>query len=402
MGPSVIELSTRSLANGGSAVGRYENRAVFVRGALPGEAVRARVVQDKGSYWHADLVEVLDASPHRRPSLCPVAGKSDSGCCDLAFLDPEAARALKGQVASEQLARLGGFEWTGEAEALGGPTGWRTRTRLAVDQSGRAGLRRYRSTELAAGLDCPQPVPGALDGLGERRFPAGAELLVVVDDEGERHVQIADPKSPRTGGGGSRPRGRPRSGRRDLEGSGLATQRVGGRTWRLPARAFWQPHREAARRYAALVARWSGDLPGAVAWDLYGGAGLFASVLASSVGQAGRVFTVDSAGASSRAAVASLADLGQVEVLSGSAAKLLPDLPRAQIAVVDPPRAGAGRAVVESLAGTDRIIHIGCETAAFSRDVGLYVAHGYTVREIRVFDAFPLTHHMECFALLER
>ncbi|MGL6234796.1 MAG: class I SAM-dependent RNA methyltransferase [Segniliparus sp.] len=382
----LVELSTQSLANGGSAVGRYENRAVFVRGALPGEAVRARVVKDKGSYWHADLVEVLEASPHRRPSLCPVAEKGDSGCCDLAFLDPEAARALKGRVASEQLARLGGVEWAGDAEALGAPTGWRTRTRLAVDQSGRAGFHRYHSKELAAGLDCPQPVPGALDGLAQRRFPAGAELLVVVDDEGDRHIQLADRKH----------------GRRSLEGSGIATQRVGERTWRLPVRAFWQPHREAARRYSALVAEWAGELPGAVAWDLYGGAGLFASALADSVGQAGRVFTVDSAGASSRAAVESLADLRQVEVLSGSTAKLLPDLPSAQVAVVDPPRAGAGRAVVAALAGTDRIIHIGCETAAFSRDVGLYVEHGYTVREIRVFDAFPLTHHMECFALLER
>ena len=398
----LIELSTNSLANGGSAVGRYENRAVFVRGALPGEAVRARVVKDKGSYWHADLVEVLEASPHRRPSLCPVAEKGDSGCCDLAFLDPDAARALKGGVASEQLARLGGVEWAGEAEALGGPTGWRTRTRLAVDASGRAGFHRYHSKDLAAGLDCPQPVPGALDGLAERRFPAGAELLVVVDDEGTRHVQLTDPKSPQTGRGSARGRGSVRRGRRRLEGPGLATQRVGDRTWWLPARAFWQPHREAARRYAALVAEWAGDLPGAVAWDLYGGAGLFASVLASSVGPVGRVFTVDSAGASSRAAVDSLADLKQVEVLSGSTEKLLPDLPKAQIAVVDPPRAGAGRAVVAALAGTDRIIHVGCETAAFGRDVGLYVEHGYAVREIRVFDAFPLTHHMECVALLER
>ncbi|ERG69196.1 hypothetical protein HMPREF9336_04340 [Segniliparus rugosus ATCC BAA-974] len=391
MAERIVELSTQSLANGGSAVGRHENRAVFVRGALPGEAVRARVVKDKGSYWHADLVEVLEASPHRRPSLCPIAEKHGSGCCDLAFLDPEAARSLKGRVVSEQLAKLGGVEWEGEAEALGAPTGWRTRVRLAVDESGRAGFRRYHSDELTHELQCPQPAPGSLDGLERRRFPVGAEILVAVDDEQTRHVQLADRKR----------------GRRNLAGSGHAVQRVGDRAWRLPVRAFWQPHREAARRYAALVAQWTGDLPeadrsGSVAWDLYGGAGLFASVLAQAVGPTGRVFTVDSAGASSRAAVESLADLRHVEVLSGSTEKILPDLPRAQVAVVDPPRSGAGRAVVAALAGTDRIIHVGCETAAFSRDVGLYVEHGYTVREIRVFDAFPLTHHVECFALLER
>ncbi|ADG97723.1 deoxyribonuclease/rho motif-related TRAM [Segniliparus rotundus DSM 44985] len=386
MEPSLIELRTYSLANGGSAVGRHEHRAVFVRGALPGEAVRARVVQDKGSYWHADLVEVLEASPHRRPSLCPITEQEDSGCCDLAFLDPHAALELKGRVVAEQLARLGKVAWEGCAEVLGEPTRWRTRVRLAVDQAGRAGFHRYHSKELVSDLACPQPVAGALDGLQKLRLPAGAEVFVVVDDEGARHVQLAD----RT------------RGRRNLEGPGIATQRVGERVWRVPVQAFWQPHRDAARRYTELVAQWVGEAPGAVAWDLYGGAGLFAAVLARAVGPTGRVFTVDSAGASSRAAAASLKDLRHVEVLSGPTGKLLAGLPSAQVAVVDPPRAGAGRAVIAALARTERVIHIGCEAAAFSRDVGLYVQQGYAVREIRVFDAFPLTHHVECLALLER
>ena len=49
-----------------------------------------------------------------------------------------------------------------------------------------------------------------------------------------------------------------------------------------------------------------------------------------------------------------------------------------------------------------RVIHIGCEAASFARDIGLYRQHGYRVETIRVFDAFPLTHHVECFALLSR
>ncbi|PQM44960.1 23S rRNA (uracil-C(5))-methyltransferase RlmCD [Mycobacterium talmoniae] len=74
------------------------------------------------------------------------------------------------------------------------------------------------------------------------------------------------------------------------------------------------------------------------------------------------------------------------------------------MAVLDPPRAGAGREVIDLLAGAavSRVVHIGCEAASFARDIGLYRQHGYTVEQLRVFDAFPLTHHVECVALLIR
>ena len=77
---------------------------------------------------------------------------------------------------------------------------------------------------------------------------------------------------------------------------------------------------------------------------------------------------------------------------------------RADVAVLDPPRSGAGREVIDLLAaaGVPRVIHIGCEAASFARDVGLYRGHGYAVEDLRVFDSFPLTHHVECVAVLTR
>jgi tRNA/tmRNA/rRNA uracil-C5-methylase (TrmA/RlmC/RlmD family) len=74
------------------------------------------------------------------------------------------------------------------------------------------------------------------------------------------------------------------------------------------------------------------------------------------------------------------------------------------VAVLDPPRTGAGREVIDQVAAAEvpRVIHIGCEAASFARDVGLYRNHGYVVDEIRVFDSFPLTHHVECVAVLTR
>lgn len=390
--PRELELLTGPAANGGSCVARHDGRVVFVRYALPGERVRARVTSEKGSYWHAAAVEVLDPAPDRIPSLCPIAGVDGAGCCDFAFVDPVAALAIKGQVVANQLARLGNYQWEGTAEAVGAgePSGWRSRVRLDTDAEGRAGFHRYHSADLVTDLRCGQLPDGMLAGLEGPRWTSGQQVYVAVDDDGHRHVGVTSPD---------------RRGVVIVEGSGEVLQRVGDREWRIPVDAFWQSHRDAAATYSTLVREWSGDLPGARAWDLYGGAGVLAAALADAVGERGRVLTVDSSRPASAAARVALADLPGVRVVTGSVRAVLADQRRpAGVAVLDPPRAGAGKAVIDlvAAAGTPRVIHIGCEAAAFARDVGLYRSHGYRVEQIRVFDAFPLTHHVECAALLTR
>jgi len=396
---STLTLTVGPPANGGSCVARHEGRVVFVRYALPGEVVRARVTSERGSHWHAEAVEILEPSPDRVESLCPIAGVDGSGCCDLAFATPEAARRLKGDVVANQLERLGGHHWAGVAEEVGstGPTGWRTRVRLDVATDGarvgRAGFHRYHSEDLVTDLSCAQVPDGMLSGLADTTWPPGVQLHVVLDDAGERHVVQTGPRADR------------KASTTVVEGSYEATQRVGDRTWSVPVTAFWQAHRDAAPTYSALVRQWAGLDVGMTAWDLYGGAGVFAATLAEAVGPTGHVLSVDVSRGSAKAARSALADLGWVEVLTESVRRALTTRRRgADVAVLDPPRTGAGREVVDLLAQArvPRIVHIGCEAASFARDVGLYRGHGYTVEQIRVFDSFPLTHHVECVAVLSR
>ena len=247
---------------------------VFVRYALPGETVKVRVVGDHGSYWHADVVEVIEPSPDRIDSLCPIAGVDGAGCCDMAFAEPDATRRLKGAVVANQLARLGGYQWrdedTATAEAVGdvGATGWRTRVRLDTSGDGLAGFHRYHSAELVTELNCAQLPAGMLDGLNAWVWPPGAQLHVAVDDDGDRHVVQSGPRTGR------------KATTQVVEGNYEAVQRVGERTWRVPVTAFWQAHRDAARVYSELVSGWAQLDAGMTAWDLYGGAGVFAAVLA--------------------------------------------------------------------------------------------------------------------------
>ncbi|MGZ8801433.1 MAG: class I SAM-dependent RNA methyltransferase [Mycobacterium sp.] len=395
--PDELTLTTGAAANGGSCVARHDGRVVFVRYALPSETVRVRIVGDRGSYWNAEVIEVLEPATDRVESLCPIAGVDGAGCCDLAFAEPAAARRLKGAVVANQLARLGGYHWRDEQDATAQPvgdlgaTGWRTRVRLDTSADGRAGFHRYHSSELVHRLDCAQLPPGMLAGIADTQWPADSHVHVAIDDDGDRHVVVAG-----THGGRKT---------EVAEGGYEAVQRVGARTWRVPVTAFWQAHRDAPALYSSLVAEWAQLAEGMTAWDLYGGAGVFAAVLAQAVGDTGRVLTVDTSRGASRSARTALADHSCVSILTDSVRRALAGQRwRADVAVLDPPRAGAGREVIDLLAAADvpRIIHIGCEAASFARDIGLYRGRGYVVEKLEVFDSFPLTHHVECVAVLTR
>ncbi|WP_425297863.1 class I SAM-dependent RNA methyltransferase, partial [Nocardia abscessus] len=192
-----------------------------------------------------------------------------------------------------------------------------------------------------------------------------------------------------------------------FEGTGRAAEYVAGRRWEVAATGFWQAHRGAAQRYSDLVAEWSGLGPGGLAWDLYSGAGVFAARLAEQAGRTGAVLAVESARSAVADGAAALRDLPWVQLRTQRVERwLLEHLGAAtpDVVVLDPPRAGAGKEVVGAVTagGPTRIIHVGCDPAAFARDLGLYQAAGYRLADLRAFDAFPATHHVECLALLKR
>jgi tRNA/tmRNA/rRNA uracil-C5-methylase (TrmA/RlmC/RlmD family) len=257
----------------------------------------------------------------------------------------------------------------------------------------RPGFHRYHSDDLVTDLRCAQLPDGMLDGIAETEWPPAAQLHVAVDDDGARHVVRTLRQGRRTA-------------TKVMEGRYEAVQRVAGRSWQVPVTAFWQAHRDAAATYSALVADWAQPATGMTVWDLYGGAGVFAAVLGKAVGPSGWVLSVDTSRASTRAARTALADLPQVQVVTDSVRRALGSqhgrASTAGVAVLDPPRAGAGREIIGLLrsAAVPRVVHIGCEAATFARDIGIYLSQGYAVEKIEVFDAFPLTHHTECVALL--
>ncbi|MEU4247700.1 class I SAM-dependent RNA methyltransferase [Amycolatopsis sp. NPDC026612] len=387
----VLEVEVGAVAHGGHCVARAEGRVVFVRHALPGEQVRVEITEDNGgSFCRGDAVEVLTPSPHRVPPPCPLAVPGGCGGCDWQHASPDHQRELKAAVVAEQLQRLAGIERDVVVEALdGGPLDWRSRVRLVAGHDGRAGLRAHHSHRVVALEDCPIAVPGELDDVLARRWRPGSELEVTQDADGGVHVREL-----------STVRGKVRA--RQLSG-GIAVQHAAGRDWRLDAHGFWQVHPAAASTLAAVVAEWAEAPVGGSAWDLYAGVGLFASVLASQVGTSGRVLAVESGRRAVADGESNLADLPQVSWQAGRVEHVLASAATpVDVVVLDPPRKGAGKAVVESIvAGApDRIVYVACDPAALARDVATFASHGYSLTDLRAFDAFPMTHHVECVALL--
>ena len=293
-----LVLTVGPVGHGGFCVARHEGRVVFVRHALPGERVRAVVTEDRGgSYCRADAVEVLDPAPGRVSPPCPASGPGGCGGCDFQHVDPAVQRELKARVVTEAMRRIAGLDVAVAVEELpGGPLGWRTRTRLAVNGVGRAGFRTHRSHAVLPVADCPLTAPGVLAPVLDRGWRPGGELDVVADGAGVLHVAEVSPGRPPLW----------------VRGSGRAVQQAAGRRWEISAAGFWQVHPAAAAALTALVGEWSAASDGATGWDLYGGVGLFASVLAGQVGPTGSVTVVES----SRQAVAdgsrALSDLPQV------------------------------------------------------------------------------------------
>jgi tRNA/tmRNA/rRNA uracil-C5-methylase (TrmA/RlmC/RlmD family) len=385
----ILDLSVGPVAHGGHCVARQpDGPVVFVRHALPGERVRAVVTERRRGYLRADAVEVLDPAPDRVAPPCPYAGPGRCGGCDFQHVAPPAQRELKAAVVRELLARLGGVhDFPVRVEPLpGGPLGWRTRVQYAVDPDGRAGFRKHRSHDVVPVDRCLIAHPAVQDApVTDRDWPPGTGVEVVAGSSG-RDVTVL-------------------TGRRVVTGPRLVRERAVGREWTLAASAFWQVHPAAADTLAAAVVDLLAPRPGERAWDLYGGSGLFAAALAPGLGPDGGVTIVESDPLGVTAARRNLADLPQVRVAPGDVATVLANLRwrPVDIVVLDPPRAGAGRAVVAAIVGRNprAVAYVACDPAAFARDVATFRDRGWRLVALRGFDAFPMTHHVELVALLE-
>lgn len=392
-----LTLAIQSAAHGGEGIARHEGAVVFVPGALPGDTVDVVVTDVKKRFARARLDAIVAPAPGRVPHRCPAAAFG-AGCCTYSAASPELELQLKATTVMDQLSRIGKLSDLPELEVidLAPASGWRTRFRLGVDAQGRAGFRAASSNDIITGVGCSQAAPGVLEDVLEQRFTPGAEVVVAVGSDGE--CSVVETKRAA--------RGRSVSVKtRTVSGPDTVLQQVGSTTFRLGPLGFWQAHQAAPAAYVETVTQWLSSRAleaDSQVWDLYGGVGLFVPAIRAAMPTA-RISSVELGPEAAKVGRAAIAD-DLVDFVTGDVAKVVDKLPAPAAIILDPPRKGAGAAVVGQLAARhpEVVIHVGCDPATLARDLAAWKEGGYSVQSLRMFNAFPGTHHSETFALLTR
>ncbi len=400
-----VEVEATNIAHGGYGVARLDGRVIFVADAIPGERVRARISDDrKPRFWWADTVEVLDASPHRRPHLWPEADVSRDpaerpGGADFGHIEPAHQRALKAHVITDSLARMARIEREVEVEAVDGPAdggGWRTRERLHVADDGTIGPYAARSHRVVPVADLPLGTPELREAAPLReRMPehAGGAVEVLAPSVGGARL-ILGKQAPT-----------------------VIRERVGDREFRVDDAGFWQVHAAAPLTLTRAVQEAIDEAlfePRAANLDLYGGVGLLAAAVGDRFGSTVRITSVESDPRATEHAQENLADWLGAQAVTARVERWVRGLAdasaaeRARLAaatvVLDPPRSGAGREVLEAVTavGPAQLVYVACDPVAFARDAGVLRELGYELTTLRAFDLFPSTHHVEAVGAFVR
>jgi 23S rRNA (uracil1939-C5)-methyltransferase len=412
---------------GGDMLARHDGRIVFIRGVIPGERVRARIVrQAKGVAW-ADLLEVEDASPDRRPvDFDPTCGGGH-----YAHIAPARQAALKGEIIADAFRRLAKHPLEAPPAVAPSPErGYRVRARLHV-RNGRVGFFREQSHVLCDAAPSGQLREDAIvaaqdlvSALGARAADCDAVIIAEnvaatdrvlhLEPRAGARFETAD-ASAWAGTGATGLTTSTEGGARHLRGIGVVTDSAYdlfgglppidlGWTWTRHATSFFQGNRFLAGALVSAVLKGLGPAATGTVADCYSGVGLF-SVAAA--GSGAHVLAIEGDPSSSADLAVNAKQLGdRIRAVSASVETALSTPPPSGLSavIVDPPRTGMSPEAVRGLIGwqSPRIVYVSCDPPTLARDTRLLLEAGYRVSSVEAFDLFPNTPHVETVAVLDR
>ncbi len=406
-----LELELTAMAHGGSALGRHEGRVIFVPYTIPSETVRVELVEARTRWGRGRLLEVLEPSPHRVEPPCPYFGPDRCGGCHFQHIAYEAQAEFKREVVVDQLARLGGLGDANVQEIIGAAEPWayRNHAQLHTTPEGQLGFLTADThrvvpikeclildpmlNELRTALDMEWP---ELHRLSLRCGSATGDRMAVfelnryeafdieVDFAVSCVILLADGEAV------------------VLMGNAYLEEQVAGRDYCISANSFFQVNTAGAEALVAIVREYLAPAKGDRLLDLYCGVGLFGLTLADQVGHVLGVEADPSAVADFRT---NAQGMDQVELIEGKVQSVLGRIEeRVDLLLLDPPRSGAGKAVIDQVAHLQprRIAYVSCDPATLARDARDLVDNGFLLQEVQPVDLFPQTYHVESVALFVR
>lgn len=411
---SDVVLRIERLVPGGLGLAFHDGRTALVRGALPGETVRAEL-RARGKILDGDVLEVLEASPDR-VALPPGAPPT----LDLGHAAYAAQLGFKRDFVEDSLRRIGKLE----AEVLPchpSPRKWAYRTAaqylLTPDGVAYRDRRSHRPVVVEADPLVVEAISNGLPDLEPARLAPATEIafraslltgevLAALIGEGEEDdfegavehlmelgisgVTLADPAE----------EGRFRGAILLAAGDETLLERMGRLEFSVSVTGFAQVNPVAAgelfERAAGLVGT------GETALDLFGGAGALGAHLAAGY-QSVTVVEINQ-----EAVARGRADAGRLGIPNLNFVRADASVLRweggVDLVSLDPPRAGLSPEALERVLGLSpaRILYVSCDPATWARDAARLVAGGYRLTHVQPWDFYPQTSHVEVLSLLER
>ena len=384
----IFEATIEKIAHGGHFIARNEGAVFFVRHAIPGEKCRIVITSIGSSFNRADVIEVLEPSSNRVPAPCVYAHRSGCGGCDFQHIAVEHQRTLKAMVIVEQFSRIAKLEISVVVEEVGPPLHWRTRSTATTNSSGELGFFASRSHRVVPVDDCLISAEHMnIPELSKRIWKGDLKIEIATSNTGERNIALAP----------TRGEGRARL----TEGNQVLHETVVDKTLEVSQNSFWQSHFLAPKILTEAVLEFAQIENGEHVLDLYGGVGLFTSVMADLVGTGGSIHLIEGSKTATADATRNFQSYTNIKITTGDVAKHLLRIDSADVVVLDPPREGAGKVVIPDISRLSprAVVYVACDPAALARDTAYFSEVGFKLAKIRAFDLFPMTQHVECVAL---
>jgi 23S rRNA (uracil1939-C5)-methyltransferase len=414
MNDDSITLDITAMAYGGHALGRHDQRTIFVPYTIPGETITARVVDERGRVAFAEGVSLVTASADRVFPKCPHFGPGRCGRCQWQHIDYAAQVLLKQDVLADQLARIGGFDEADVRPILPSPVEWdyNHRMTLMTDAEGRWGFQGTWPGHIQPIDECHILHPDLLALLGQIDFEAerihrmslqidtaGETMIVLyVDEEADAPELAVDLQ---TSVNLILPDNTPIN----LIGDTNLRYTVAGRQMRVTVGVAFRGNVGALDGLVQTVLAQIPTGPDVSVLDLYGGAGIFSALIAPQVDV---VTLVESYPPAATDADANTAEFDNVDILEGTVEDVLGALDQAEtaysVALMDPPAEGLSRDAVDALgaSGISRLVYVASDPATLARDAKRLTAQGYTLGPVYPLDLNPQTYYVDAVAVFNR
>ena len=403
---SIYDLTLTTLTYGGEAMGRLpDNRAVFVPFGLPGERVRIRLTDEKRGFARGESVEVLEPSPERIAPRCAHFGIC--GGCHYQHLTYEAQLKAKAEILRDQLTRIGKLENPPVKPTVGSPSPWnyRNHEQFHLTRDGRLGYVSARGAEVISISECHLPEASINDLWPQLDFEPDTEIERVSLRAGDDLMLVLESESP------AAPELELEAGISVVHlyedhpvvmaGDGALRMCVLDRDFQVSAASFFQVNTLVAEK---MVGHVLSKLPTELdtVLDLYCGVGLFSAFLAP---RCQRLIGIELSASACEDFAVNLDEFEGVELYEGLAEDVIPHLEAdPSLVLVDPPRAGLERAVLDSILRLNppTILYVSCDPSTLARDAARLIAGGYRLVEVTPFDMFPQTYHIESISLFQK